>query len=294
MQIKWARTWLNDAPALLALLEAIFSLVATSAAAERNWSVQDFIISKRRNRLTGARSEKLVAIFWNLRMLAGIFAEREPLASSEELAAWRARLDSGTDFQHPLSDWQPSSNWGSSVRGDFEGMHGDDEGMIVDDDEEEQRGDELDLPASDWPKAALHQILPCPPRVPQDVHNGDHIAVWFGTGYNKWFEGVVDKVDMRRSLPVICTFSDGPAYLALEAEEYGSSGGKQWVLFQGPPAAGASVAPGRGSGRGLGVATGRGRGTGTAASSSLQTAVSLDNASDDEQDEREWTFDAEE
>ena len=74
-------------PALLALLEVFFTLAASAAAVERNWSVQDFIIYMRRNPLTGARSEELVAIYWNLRI-----AEREPLSSSEELVVLRARL----------------------------------------------------------------------------------------------------------------------------------------------------------------------------------------------------------
>ena len=79
---------------------------------------------------------------------------------------------------------------GSSVRDDFEDMHAADA-------DDEQRIDELDVPTlSDWPKAALHQILPCPSRVPQDVCKGEHIAIWFGTGYNKWVAGVVNKVDM--------------------------------------------------------------------------------------------------
>jgi len=55
-------------------------------------------------------------------------------------------------------------------------------------------------------------------------------------------EGVVVKVDRRRKLPVLGKFSDGEtylgeAYLALTAETYGATGGKQWVLLQlaGPP-----------------------------------------------------------
>lgn len=267
--VKWARNWLDEAPALLALVEVIFSLVASLAAAERNWSAQALIVSNRRNRLTGDKIEKLVAIYWNLRMLAGIFAEREPLASADELTAWRSRLLSLQSFPHPTIEWQPSSNWGGSERGNFGGMHGDEAGMLVDDDEEEQRVDEFDIPASDWPNASAHKILSCPSRVPEGVSKGDHIAVWFGTGFNGWFEGVVDKVDLRRKLPVICSFTDGPAYLSLDADEYGSSGGKQWVLFEPPPApeapsctasAGLTTTDRAGRGRGLcGSSTGGSR-----------------------------------
>ena len=50
----------------------ILSIPATSAASERNWSTFGFIHSKLRNRLHEKRVEKIVYIFWNLRMLRAI------------------------------------------------------------------------------------------------------------------------------------------------------------------------------------------------------------------------------
>ena len=50
----------------------VLSTPATSAASERNWSTFGFIYSKLRNRLHEKRVEKIVYLFWNLRILRSI------------------------------------------------------------------------------------------------------------------------------------------------------------------------------------------------------------------------------
>ncbi len=47
----------------------VLSIPATSAASERNWSTYNFIHSKLQNRMTIDQAEKLVYIYWNIRIL---------------------------------------------------------------------------------------------------------------------------------------------------------------------------------------------------------------------------------
>ncbi|CAG8595877.1 9360_t:CDS:2, partial [Scutellospora calospora] len=47
----------------------ILSILATSAASECNWSAYGFIHSKLRNRMLTEKAEKLVFIYWNIRIL---------------------------------------------------------------------------------------------------------------------------------------------------------------------------------------------------------------------------------
>ena len=56
-------------PLLSSTALKLLSIPATSAASERNWSTYNFIHSKLRNRLINDRAEKLVYIYWNLRIL---------------------------------------------------------------------------------------------------------------------------------------------------------------------------------------------------------------------------------
>jgi len=47
----------------------ILSILATSAASKRNWSAFSFIHTKLRNQLYNERVEKIVFIYWNLKIL---------------------------------------------------------------------------------------------------------------------------------------------------------------------------------------------------------------------------------
>lgn len=129
VQMAWVGGHVDhiEAPLLRRVLLIIFSLVPSAAAAERNWSVQDFIFSRRRNRLDGARGTQLVYIYFNTRSLARRVEQNEI-----RLAEWRERsnsLERNTEFpHHPKRDWAPFSNWEQSARGAFEGMHGDQNG----------------------------------------------------------------------------------------------------------------------------------------------------------------------
>ena len=59
-------------PVLSDVAIRILLIPPTSAASERNWSTFGFIHSKLRNRLCEERVEKIVYIFWNLRILRAI------------------------------------------------------------------------------------------------------------------------------------------------------------------------------------------------------------------------------
>jgi hypothetical protein len=145
-QVNWVTAHLkNNCPILLKLLCIIFSLAPSSAGAERNWSIQDFIVSKRRNRLTDARGTKLVAIYWNLRTLETAFKAAE-VGCQRKVGighySRRSRITEHPAFLHLDPDtWEQFTNWRSSVGNEFEGMHGDDNGRVDDDDDDELLGD---------------------------------------------------------------------------------------------------------------------------------------------------------
>ena len=62
-------TWPGrDAPELKALATRLLSQVASSSAAERNWSTYSFIQSVKRNNLTSRRLEKLVVVHNGLQL----------------------------------------------------------------------------------------------------------------------------------------------------------------------------------------------------------------------------------
>ena len=66
--IGWWRIYGDGAPELKHLAIRLLSQIASSSAAERNWSTYSFIHSIKRNRLTSRRAEKLVAVHSALRL----------------------------------------------------------------------------------------------------------------------------------------------------------------------------------------------------------------------------------
>ncbi|CAB5183110.1 unnamed protein product [Rhizophagus irregularis] len=56
-------------PLLSSVAIKVLSIPASSAASKRNWSTYNFIHSKLRNRMVIDRAEKLVYIYWNIRIL---------------------------------------------------------------------------------------------------------------------------------------------------------------------------------------------------------------------------------
>ncbi|CAG8794482.1 12809_t:CDS:1, partial [Gigaspora rosea] len=59
-------------PVLSSIALKLLSIPATSASSERNWSSFNFVHSKLRNRLHNPRVEKIVYIYWNLRILRSL------------------------------------------------------------------------------------------------------------------------------------------------------------------------------------------------------------------------------
>ena len=66
--IGWWRMYGGQVPELRKLATRLLSQVASSSAAERNWSTYSFIHSVKRNRLTSKRAEKLVYVHSSLRL----------------------------------------------------------------------------------------------------------------------------------------------------------------------------------------------------------------------------------
>ncbi|KAG8465793.1 hypothetical protein KFE25_005363 [Diacronema lutheri] len=138
--VNWVTAHLTKkCPILSKLLCIIFSLAPSTAGAERNWSIQDFIVSKRRNRLTDARGTELVAIYWNLRALETAFKAAE---------IGRKRK--------------------------FEGIHGDDNGRLDGDDDALLIG-ESDEGVIDWQYSEQYSrfVKPCPHPLLAGINVGD-------------------------------------------------------------------------------------------------------------------------
>jgi len=70
--VNWWNLMKGRYPILSDIAIRILSIPATSAASERNWSTFGFIHSKLRNRLHEKRVEKIVYLFWNLRILRAL------------------------------------------------------------------------------------------------------------------------------------------------------------------------------------------------------------------------------
>ena len=66
--IGWWDMHGDEAPEIQHLAIRLLSQIASSSAAERNWSTYSFIHSIKRNRLTSRRAEKLVAVHSALRL----------------------------------------------------------------------------------------------------------------------------------------------------------------------------------------------------------------------------------
>ena len=66
--LGWWRMYGGQVPELRKLASRLLSQVASSSAAERNWSTYSFIHSVKRNRLTSKRAEKLVYVHSTLRL----------------------------------------------------------------------------------------------------------------------------------------------------------------------------------------------------------------------------------
>ncbi|CAB4432158.1 unnamed protein product [Rhizophagus irregularis] len=82
MPINWWNLLKSRYPLLSSVAIKVLSIPASSAASERNWSTYNFIHSKLRNRMVIDRAEKLVYIYWNIRILRELDV---PLTTVKEL-----------------------------------------------------------------------------------------------------------------------------------------------------------------------------------------------------------------
>ena len=88
----------------------VLSTPATSAASERNWSTFGFIHSKLRNRLHEKRVERIVYLFWNLRILRAIDKQItldswvEKLLQKRAIEASEGNNENNEDAESDFSD----------------------------------------------------------------------------------------------------------------------------------------------------------------------------------------------
>ena len=94
----------GQVPELRKLASCLLSQVASSSAAERNWSTYSFIHSVKRNRLTSKRAEKLVYVHSSLRLCSRKQPEylEGPAARWDVNAEDAAQIDNDDD--NPLPD----------------------------------------------------------------------------------------------------------------------------------------------------------------------------------------------
>ena len=77
----------------------------------------------------------------------------------------------------------------------------------------------------------------CPAKLPHDLAEGQKLARWFGSPYNKWYVGKITEVNRRRSKQenVAVEFVDEEdgttwAHFVASAEDYGAD--KLWVVLE--------------------------------------------------------------
>jgi hypothetical protein len=76
-----------DVPVLARIAQRVTALVSSTGACERNWSIYDFIHSKKRNRLHPDGANDLVFVFTNSRLIQKF---KEP----EKFAEWVQEIES--------------------------------------------------------------------------------------------------------------------------------------------------------------------------------------------------------
>ena len=246
--LLWWRAWGDEFPTLAKLAMKLLSLPPSAASAERNWSTQDFIISKRRNRLLARRAMKLVYIYYNLRSLARAEAQRRgPGITDEALERWHTTLIAHTTFQWPSeADGKHMYEWESDGDdAEFEGMHGDE--LADDDDEDDVDEEEADRQEEEAAKEPFecdtfatpgegYEVMLCPSKLPHDLEVGMKMAQWFGPPYNAWYVGKVSDVNRRRTVSenVSVEFSEEmgetTSVMVADKETYGAD--KLWVLLK--------------------------------------------------------------
>jgi hypothetical protein len=252
--MKWGKDFGKE---IYDLAIKMFSLVCSSAAAERNWSSHDFFISKRRNRLSTEKSTKLVSIYCNGRIIEKVVQEdTEPYDPSlsepmqDYMAAFTEYNTPDTSYIHPTTEFLAQVlRTDTAVVDLYEGMH------------EEEMGNDLSLGeeracdnANDEPNteditgghdvdddglhpeyiSEIYDILECPANVPGDVEEGSLCAIYFGEPDNRWFEGVFAGINKKKkkqlNAEVKFDIDDTTTPLLIVKETYGSN--KTWILLK--------------------------------------------------------------
>ena len=135
--------------------------------------------------------------------------------------------------------------WEGDAGKSFEGMHGDEMGLEINDVVDEDEAAQLEEAAAFAPfeledfcgPGEGFNVLPCPSRLPHDLEVAQKIARWFGPPYNKWYVGNITEVNKRRtkSENISAEFEheeDGTTWghFNASAEDYGAD--KLWVVLE--------------------------------------------------------------
>ena len=87
---EWWQTYAKKAPELRHVAMRVLACTVTSSSCERNWSTDEFIHSKKRNKLTSQRCSDLVYVFTNRRLLRRA-AQRAEKGVGHDNIAWVAQ-----------------------------------------------------------------------------------------------------------------------------------------------------------------------------------------------------------
>jgi len=82
--VLWWKSLFSSHTKLVQLAKMVLSVLPTTGAAERNWSAFGYIYSKNRNSLLNNRVNKLIYIYWNLRIRERIRDKRNTWFNNKE------------------------------------------------------------------------------------------------------------------------------------------------------------------------------------------------------------------
>jgi hypothetical protein len=241
----WWQSWGGDMPVLQELALKLFSCPATGAAAERNWSTQDHIVTPKRARLLTIKVQKLIAVFENLRNLKTVKTRSRKVmgVSARALQNFRTRSSTHGTFKHftpgpsvfmsedPATDTCHSGQQMYESDSEGEAENNTQSGSSSDEDDSDD-DEELQLDHEDFKAPDEIDVQPKPASVPRDLNSGQKVAVYFADDWDVWAVGTITYVNKRRNQSdnVTVDFPNwGECNLTFTCDNYGIS--NMWVVL---------------------------------------------------------------